>query len=111
MFSSIILLCFVPWLDTSRVRSTKYRPLYKWFFWLFILTVVALGYLGSKPPEGLYVFWARIFTAYYFIHLLLVLPIVGVIETPTPLPRSISEAVLGGVGPVSVGAPSAPEKR
>jgi len=112
MFSSIILLCFVPWLDTSRVRSTNYRPLYKWFFWLFIITVIALGYLGSKPPEGVYVFWARIFTAYYFIHLLLVLPIVGVIETPSPLPRSISEAVLGtSGGHVTVGAPSAPEKR
>ena len=72
MFSSIILLCFVPWLDTSRVRSAKYRPVYKWFFWLFIITVVALGYLGSKPPEGVYVFWARIFTAYYFIHFLIV---------------------------------------
>jgi hypothetical protein len=76
------------------------------------VTVIALGYLGSKPPEGLYVFWARVFTAYYFIHLLLVLPIVGVIETPRPLPRSISEAVLGAAGgPVSVGAASAPEKR
>jgi ubiquinol-cytochrome c reductase cytochrome b subunit len=62
MFSSIILLCFAPWLDTSRVRSAKYRPVYKWFFWLFIITVIALGYLGSKPPEGAYVMWARIFT-------------------------------------------------
>ena len=99
MFSSIILLCFAPWLDTSRVRSAKYRPIYKWFFWLFIITVVALGYLGSKPPEGAYVFWARIFTAYYFMHFLIVMPIVGVMETPTPLPRSITESVLGKGGP------------
>jgi ubiquinol-cytochrome c reductase cytochrome b subunit len=95
MFSSIILLCFAPWLDTSRVRSAKYRPVYKWFFWLFIFTVVALGYLGSKPAEGTYVMWARIFTAYYFMHFLIVMPIVGVMETPTPLPRSITESVLG----------------
>ena len=99
MFSSIILLCFAPWLDTSRVRSAKYRPVYKWFFWLFIFTVVALGYLGSKPAEGTYVMWARIFTAYYFMHFLIVMPIVGVMETPTPLPRSITESVLGGKGP------------
>ena len=112
MFSSILLLCFVPWLDTSRVRSAKYRPLYKWFFWLFIITVVALGYLGSKPPEGAYVFWARIFTAYYFLHFLVVMPIVGVIGDPSPLPRSITESVLGkSGGPVGVGAPAAPEKR
>jgi ubiquinol-cytochrome c reductase cytochrome b subunit len=95
MFSSILLLIFVPWLDTSRVRSAKYRPIYKWFFWLFVISVVALGYLGSKPPVPPYVGWARLFTAYYFLHLLVILPIVGVIETPRPLPRSISEAVLG----------------
>jgi ubiquinol-cytochrome c reductase cytochrome b subunit len=95
MFSSILLLIFVPWLDTSRVRSTKYRPVYKVFFWMFVASVIALGYLGSKPPEGEYITWGRVFTAYYFLHLLVILPIVGVIETPRPLPRSISEAVLG----------------
>ena len=98
MFSSILLLIFIPWLDTSRVRSTKYRPLYRWFFWMFVFSVIALGYLGSKPPEPPYVGWARFFTAYYFLHLLVILPIVGVIETPKPLPRSISEAVLGREG-------------
>ena len=55
MFASIAVLYLVPWLDTRRVRSTKYRPLYRWFFWLFVFTCVALGYLGSKPPEGEYV--------------------------------------------------------
>jgi ubiquinol-cytochrome c reductase cytochrome b subunit len=95
MFSSILLLLFLPWLDTSRVRSAKYRPVYKWFFWMFVISVVALGYLGSKPPEEPYLTWARVFTAYYFLHLLVLLPIIGVIETPRPLPRSISETVLG----------------
>jgi ubiquinol-cytochrome c reductase cytochrome b/c1 subunit len=57
--------------------------------------VIALGYLGSKPPEGAYVMWARIFTAYYFAHFLIIMPIVGVMETPSQLPRSISESVLG----------------
>ena len=95
MFSSIAVLFLVPWLDTSRVRSTKYRPIYRWFFWLFVFTCVALGYLGSKPPDEIYVFWARIFTAYYFAHFLLVLPIVGLLEKPRPLPGSITEAVLG----------------
>ena len=103
MFSSIILLCFAPWLDTSRVRSAKYRPVYKWFFWLFIFTVVALGYLGSKPAEGTYVLWARIFTAYYFMHFLIVMPIVGVMETPTPL-AAIDHRVGAGQGRPAVAA-------
>jgi ubiquinol-cytochrome c reductase cytochrome b/c1 subunit len=111
MFSSILILMFAPWLDTSRVRSAKYRPIYKWFFWLFIISVVALGYLGSKPPEGAYVYWARVFTAYYFLHFLVIMPIVGVIESPTPLPRSITESVLGSGGqPVRVNAPAAPQR-
>jgi ubiquinol-cytochrome c reductase cytochrome b subunit len=112
MFSAILILAFVPWLDTSRVKSTKYRPIYKWFFWLFIFSAVALGYLGSKPPEGAYVYFARIFTAYYFLHFLVVMPIVGVLETPRPMPRSISEAVLRkGAGAGMAGAAAMPEKR
>jgi ubiquinol-cytochrome c reductase cytochrome b/c1 subunit len=112
MFSSILILVFVPWLDTSRVRSAKYRPVYKWFFWLFIISVVALGYLGSKPPEGAYVYWARVFTTYYFLHFLVVMPIVGVMETPSLLPRSITESVLGaGAAPAQAKAAAAPERR
>jgi ubiquinol-cytochrome c reductase cytochrome b/c1 subunit len=95
MFASVLILAFVPWLDTSRVRSSKYRPIYKWFFWLFAISCLALGYLGAKPAEGTYVFWARIFTAYYFLHFLVVMPILGVLETPTAMPRSITEDVLG----------------
>ena len=113
MFASLIVLLFLPWLDTARVRSAKYRPLYKWFFWLFVFTCFALGYLGSLPAEGIYVMWARIFTAYYFIHFLVVLPVLGIIETPNKLPNSITESVLGpGAGKgASAGAASAPEKR
>ena len=95
MFASIGILLFAPWLDRSPVRSTKYRPVYKWFFWLFVLTCLALGYLGSKPPEGSYVFWARVFTAYYFAHFLVVMPLVGRLEKPRRIPGSITEAVLG----------------
>ena len=113
MFAAIAILVFVPWLDTSRVRSTKYRPLYRWFFWLFVITCVALGYLGSKPAEGVYVMWARVFTFYYFAHFLLVMPIVGIIETPRQMPRSITEAVLGpgGGAGAKVQAAAAAEKR
>ncbi len=95
MFASIAILAFVPWLDSSRVKSAKYRPIYKWFFWLFLFSCLALGYLGAKPAEGIYVFWARVFTVYYFAHFLVVMPIVGILETPKEVPSSITEAVLG----------------
>jgi ubiquinol-cytochrome c reductase cytochrome b subunit len=95
MFGSILVLLFLPWLDTSRVRSARYRPIFKWLLVLFFFTFLALGYLGSKPAEGIYVLWAQIFTAYYFLFFLVLMPIVGVLETPSPMPRSITESVLG----------------
>jgi ubiquinol-cytochrome c reductase cytochrome b/c1 subunit len=96
LFSSIGILALLPWLDTSRVKSATYRPLYKQFFWLFALTCVLLGWLGSKPAEGGYVVFARILTAWYFIHFIIVLPLLGLLERPKPVPNSISEAVLKG---------------
>jgi ubiquinol-cytochrome c reductase cytochrome b subunit len=113
MFSSILLLLALPWLDTSKVRSARYRPVYKWFFALFVISGVALGYLGSKPPEGWYVIFSRVFTAYYFLHLLVVLPVLGWIEKPTRMPGSITDDVLGNEagGGAPKGATAAAEKR
>jgi ubiquinol-cytochrome c reductase cytochrome b/c1 subunit len=94
MFGSIAVLFVLPWLDTSRVRSGNYRPLFRQFFWVFAIVCVGLGYLGSKPAEGAYVVWSRILTAYYFFHFLVILPLLGLLETPKPLPSSISDDVL-----------------
>src|SRR5690606_37545419 len=94
MFGSIAVLFFLPWLDTSRVRSASFRPLYRQFFWILAPVCVLLGWLGAKPPEGIYVVLARICTAYYFIHFLIILPLLGRLETPKPLPTSITESVL-----------------
>jgi ubiquinol-cytochrome c reductase cytochrome b/c1 subunit len=112
MFGAVAVLAFIPWLDTSRVRSAKYRPLFKWFLWAFFFTVIALGYLGAKPAEGAYVIWSRVFTGYYFLFFLIIMPILGLIETPRSMPKSITEAVLGkGGAALPAGAAAAPEKR
>ena len=94
MFSSILLFAFLPWLDTSKVKSAAYRPLYRVFFWIFVACAVGLGYIGAMPPEGNYIIVGRVLTAYYFLHLLVILPLLGFIETPRPLPASIAESVL-----------------
>src|SRR5262249_45307126 len=93
LFGSIGILAFLPWLDTSSVKSARYRPQYQVFFWLFVATCVLLGYLGSKPPEGWYVFFSRVLTIWYFAHFLIVLPLLGIFETPRPVPNSITEAL------------------
>jgi ubiquinol-cytochrome c reductase cytochrome b/c1 subunit len=98
---SIVILAFLPWLDTSRVRSGRYRPLYRMFFWIFVLVCIGLGWLGSKPAEGGYVYAARVLTAYYFMHFLIILPLLGVFETTKPVPSSISADVLKGKAKVA----------
>ena len=106
MFASILILFALPWLDTSKVRSGNYRPLFKGFFWIFAAVCVALGYLGSRPAEGLYVVFSQIFTVYYFAHFLVILPLLGLLESPKPLPSSISDDVLAKKRPAMAAVPA-----
>ncbi len=94
MFGSILVLFIVPWLDTARVRSAKFRPTYRKFFWLLVIDCVVLGYVGANPPEGWFILAGRIATFYYFFHFLILMPVLGLIERPLPLPQSISAPVL-----------------
>ncbi len=94
MFSAIAVLFVLPWLDTSKVRSMRYRPVAKLWFYLFVFACLALGWLGGQPAEGVYIAFAQIATAYYFGFFLVILPLLGILETPDEMPKSISEAVL-----------------
>jgi len=98
MFSAIFILMLLPWLDTSKVRSAIFRPIYKKLFWVLVFVVILLGYLGAKPPEGIYLTLSRLATAYYFIHFLILLPFLGRYEKTDPLPQSISDPVLDKPG-------------
>jgi ubiquinol-cytochrome c reductase cytochrome b/c1 subunit len=109
-FGSLFLLFIVPWLDTSPVRSARFRPIYKWVFWLLVIDVVALGWVGANPPEGLVVTVGQIATFYYFVHFLILFPLIGKLERPRPLPVSIATAVLGGSG-AQLGRAGAPMAR
>ncbi len=113
MFGSIAILFLVPWLDTSKVRSAVYRPWYKLFFWLFVIDAIILGWLGSRPAEGLYTVFSQIGTAYYFGFFIIIMPLLGLIETPRRLPNSITEAVLAKTksGEQLAGATTASETR
>ncbi|NQW08194.1 MAG: cytochrome b/b6 [Candidatus Pelagibacter sp.] len=97
MLSAILILAALPWLDTSKIRSAVFRPLYKQFYWILVVDVLVLGYVGAMPAEGLYLLIARVATAYYFIHFLIILPVLGFKEKTIPLPLNITEPVLGGM--------------
>jgi len=102
MFGSIIVLLFLPWLDRSPVRSARFRPVYKQFFWIFLIDCLILGYVGANPPEGYFVILGQLATAYYFAHFLIIMPLLGWLERPRALPSSISAAVT----PAGVGIPA-----
>ncbi len=154
MFAAIGVLFLLPWLDTSKVRSARFRPLYRQFFWIHVVVCIILGWCGAQLPSkvlfgsdtqvGIYdtrgaamdavtaaakeqglspeddfkveehvvdnklefvgsridfafdvTDLARILTIYYFLHFLVLFPVLGLVERPQPLPASISESVLG----------------
>jgi ubiquinol-cytochrome c reductase cytochrome b/c1 subunit len=112
MFGAILMLALVPWLDTSKVRSARFRPLYRPFFWVLILVCIGLGYIGAKEVTPGRIVVGQILTAYYYVHFLIILPLLGLIETPNPLPNSISESVLGGnATAMPAGVHAAPERK
>lgn len=110
MFAAIAVIFALPWLDTSKVRSMRYRPVMRWFFVLFVITCLALGWCGGQLPTDLVISFgvdkagapigltvttlSQFLTAYYFAFFLIIMPWIGLKEEPLPLPASISEAVL-----------------
>ena len=97
MISAIFILFLLPWLDTSKVRSATFRPIYKKLFWLLVIDLIVLTWVGGKPAEGNYILIGRIATIYYFVHFIFIMPIVGLVEKPRPLPNSISQSVLTNI--------------
>jgi len=110
MFGSIAVLFILPWLDRSPVKSGRFRPVFRLFFILLAVDAVLLGVVGAKPAEGTWLLVGRLATAWYFIHFLIILPLLGVFERPKPLPTSISEPVLKGGGSIS-GATAKPMEK
>jgi quinol-cytochrome oxidoreductase complex cytochrome b subunit len=104
LLAAIVVLAFIPWLDRSPVKSAKYRPSFRVFFWVFIAICIGLGYLGSQEPtEGLALI-ARILTFGYFAFFLIIMPILSFTEKTKPIPTSIADAVLARTK--SVAAPA-----
>jgi quinol-cytochrome oxidoreductase complex cytochrome b subunit len=110
MFGAIFVWALLPWLDTSRVRSNRFRPIMRQLFWILMVVIFLLGYLGAQTADDSnLVFFgvelpigklllSQILTAYYFLHFLVLTPVVGLMETPHPVPESISKAVLAKKG-------------
>jgi ubiquinol-cytochrome c reductase cytochrome b subunit len=112
MFGAIVVMALAPWLDTSSVRSGRYRPMFKWWFWIFIVNFFVLMWAGAMPAEGIYPYIALIGSAYWFAYFLVILPLLGVIEKPLAQPATIEEdfnahyGKTGGQGGASAPTPA-----
>ena len=95
MFAAILMWFFLPWLDRSPVRSGHYRPLFRKFFYGLLVCMAVLFWCGGAPAEEPYVMLSQVAPDYYFLHFLVIIPIVSQVERPQPLPYSLTEAVLG----------------
>ena len=128
MFGAIAVIFLLPWLDTSKVRSMRYRPTARLYFFIFVFVALVLGYCGGQLPDdqvipgvsGLmlidadinsFVWLSRIATLYYFAYFMIILPVLGLTETPRPVPESITDPVLSHPAMTPAGAVASPEKR
>jgi len=113
MFGSLALLFLLPWLDTAKVRSMRYRPSMRWFFFIFVVVCFLLGWCGGNPPDdpvipanvgfqlfdsniNSFTWFSRVLTLYYFAYFIVITPIMGWVEKTLPVPESISTPVLAG---------------
>ena len=128
MFGAIAVIFVLPWLDTSKVRSMRYRPTARLYFFIFVFVALVLGYCGGQLPDdqvipgvsGLmlidsdinsFVWLSRFATLYYFAYFMIILPVLGLTETPRPVPESITDPVLSHPATAPAGAVASPEKR
>ena len=95
MFSSLLVLFFLPWLDRSKIKSCSFRPIYRWFTILFFIDFFILGYVGLKPAVGSYLLIARIGVIYYFSYFFILAPFTNKIENEKKLPESIYDSYIG----------------
>jgi len=81
MGAAILVLLAIPFINTSYIRNTSYRPIFKVFFWLFIVDYIILTWIGQMPVRNAFIFVGQIATVYYFAFFLVLIPIIGKIET------------------------------
>jgi ubiquinol-cytochrome c reductase cytochrome b subunit len=81
MISAILILLLLPFINTSEVRSSKFRPIFGIAYWFLVSDFLLLGWIGQKPVESPYIEVGMIATAFYFFFLLILVPIIGWVES------------------------------
>lgn len=77
---ALVVLFLLPYLNTSEIRSSQFRPIHRQLFWLLVVDSIILGWIGQCPPEEPYITIGQIATVYYFAYFLIFIPLLGKIE-------------------------------
>jgi ubiquinol-cytochrome c reductase cytochrome b subunit len=91
MAGAILCMALAPWLDTSSVRSGRYRPMFKAWFAVLVIDFVILMWCGSQVPSSFTSWVGLIASTYWFAYFLVILPLLGVLEKPLLPPTTIEE--------------------
>jgi ubiquinol-cytochrome c reductase cytochrome b subunit len=81
MISAILVLMLLPVLNTSSIRSSKFRPIFAVAFWFLVSDFLILGWIGQKPVESPYIEIGMGATIFYFTFILILVPLIGFIES------------------------------
>jgi ubiquinol-cytochrome c reductase cytochrome b subunit len=91
MFGAIAVMALAPWLDTSSVRSGRFRPKFKGWFALLVIDFIVLTWVGAQVPNALMSWISLIASTYWFAYFLIILPLLGVFEKASPMPATIED--------------------
>jgi ubiquinol-cytochrome c reductase cytochrome b subunit len=80
MVSAILCLLLLPIINTSEIRSSKFRPIFSIAYWFLVSDFVLLGWIGQKPVESPYIEIGMFATVFYFTFLLILVPLIGILE-------------------------------
>jgi len=80
MVAAILVLLLLPVINTSEIRSSKFRPIYGVAYWFLVADFLILGWIGQKPVETPYIEVGQVATAFYFLFLLVLIPVIGIVE-------------------------------
>lgn len=81
MFGAIVVLLLLPYINTSKIRSATFRPVFRFLFWFLFMDFILLGWLGQAPIEQPFVIISQLATFFYFVYFIIIFPIIGIIES------------------------------
>nr|YP_009739213.1 apocytochrome b [Palmaria decipiens]QIC19652.1 apocytochrome b [Palmaria decipiens] len=80
MVLAIVVLALLPWIHSTEIRSSRFRPIYRVFYWTIISCCLILGWIGGMPVEDPYILIGQVASIFYFVYFLGILPLLGKVE-------------------------------